>query len=555
MNTKYVITSVIIFVAWMLYSMQTSHGYAGEIIKTAEPKTNPIVFSDNWLANGHLTDEDRDGSVKSIKEIDLYKTKNLYFAAFLNQPLLAHLQAIAPSLTNKQLLEKGNFRFTFYLNGEAIYTEALSATALTNKQKQQDIVLSRPLFSEAGEDSWGRFLWMRFMHLAGEEKLVENNNHLRIDLSVYADAPVRVTSGVIASGELVVNVTKPQATESDIAIQKIDGSSGWRVSAKNYNKDLIRALNKKIAEKDFKDINALVVIKNGELLIEQYYNGSDRQSLHDPRSVGKSFASTLLGMAIRDGYIKSEDQLLSDFYDLSNYKNSSTKADVSLKQLLTMSSAFDGNDANSQSIGNEENMYPTDDWVKFALDLPMRSDVNNKPSWSYFTAGVVVLGDVLNKSVPDGLESYADKKLFAPLGINHYQWQYTPQGVVNTAGGLALRAIDFAKYGQLYKNGGQWAGQQVLTNTWVEQSLSKQVPRGDDEDQGHYGYLFWNDTFPLNEKMVEVAYASGNGGNKIYIFKNIDAVVVITASAYNKAYAHSQVNKMMANYILPAIVD
>lgn len=554
MSKKSFSLGLIIFITWMLCSTLSSQSYASVIIETAELKTNPIVFSDNWLPNSHLTKED--GDVTSIKEIDLYQGKNLYFAALLDQPLLAHLQAIAPSLTTRELLEKGNFRFVFYVNGEAVYTEALSAAALTNKQKQQDIVLSRPLFSEAGEDSWGRFLWMRFMHFAGEEKLVENNNHLRIDLSVYADTPERVTSGVIASGELVIHVTKPKAKESEIAIQKIDVNSGWRVSTKNYNKDLIRALNKKIAEKDFKDIDALVVIKNGELLIEQYYNGSDRQSLHDPRSVGKTFASTLLGMAIRDGYIKSEDHTLSDFYDLDNYENNSRiKAHVSLKQLLTMSSGFDGDDANSQSIGNEENMYPTDDWVKFALDLPMRGGVTNKPSWSYFTAGVVVLGDVLHRSVPDGLESYADKKLFAPLGINHYQWQYTPKGVVNTAGGLALRAIDFAKYGQLYKNKGQWDGQQVLPKTWVEQSLSRQVPRGDNEGQGHYGYLFWNDTFPLNEKMVEVAYASGNGGNKIYVFKNLDAVVVITASAYNKAYAHPQVNKMMANYILPAIVD
>lgn len=556
MNAKSSSLLLIVVLVWMLCSTLTNQSYADVIIEKAELKTNPIVFSDNWLPSSHLTQQDRDGNVAPIKEIDLYQNKNLYFAAFLNQPLLGHLQALAPSLTTNELLNKGNFQFVFYVNDEVVYTEALSPAAVTAEQKQNDIVLSKPLFSDAGEDSWGRFLWMRFMHFAGEEKLVKNNNHFRLELSVYVDTPERLNSDVIASGELFIKVTKPIATEDDIAIQSIAENSGWRISKADYDKDKIRALNKKIAEHDFKDINSLVLIKNGKLLIEQYYNGSHRNSLHDPRSVGKSFASTILGIAIRDEHIQSEAQTLSDFYNLNNFENnSSAKANVSLKQLLTMSSGFDGNDANSQSIGNEENMYPKDDWVKFALDLPMLSSDKGKAAWSYFTAGVVVLGDVLHRSVPGGLESYADKQLFAPLGIEDYQWQYTPQGVANTAGGLALRAIDFAKYGQLYKNVGQWAGQQVLPKAWVEKSLSKQVARGDNESEGYYGYLFWHDTFPYKEKMLEVAYASGNGGNKIYIFKNIDAVVVITASAYNKAYAHSQVNRMMANYILPAIMD
>ena len=115
-----------------------------------------------------------------------------------------------------------------------------------------------------------------------------------------------------------------------------------------------------------------------------------------------------------------------------------------------MSSAFNGSDAQSDSPGNEENMYPTDNWVKFALDLSMDSTKSNGQQWDYFTAGVILLGDILNKSVPEGLEKYADKKLFAPLNIKKYQWQYTPQKVANTAGGLQMTSLDYAKVGQLY---------------------------------------------------------------------------------------------------------
>lgn len=71
-------------------------------------------------------------------------------------------------------------------------------------------------------------------------------------------------------------------------------------------------------------------------------------------------------------------------------------------------------------------MYPTNDWIKFALDLPM-SERNVGDKWAYFTAGVVILGDIINRSLPQGLEKYADEKLFQPLGITKYEWPYTPQ--------------------------------------------------------------------------------------------------------------------------------
>ncbi|HEY0921539.1 serine hydrolase [Rheinheimera pacifica] len=344
-------------------------------------------------------------------------------------------------------------------------------------------------------------------------------------------------------------------TEQQIAIQPIQASHDWPVSEDSYNKDLIRAMNKKIAEKDFKDISSVVVIKNGALLLEEYFNGSERSSLHDPRSVGKSFASTMLGIAIAEGFIQSEKQTLSEFYPLKNYQHySAQKANVSLKDLLTMTSGFAGNDSDTASPGNEENMYPTEDWVKFTLDLPMQNPTSSAKKWRYFTAGVVVLGDVLQKTVPQGLEAYADKKLFAPLGITQYQWQYTPQKVANTAGGIRLRALDFAKYGQLYKNGGSWGKQQIIPAEWVKASLAKQSARTEQKDGGHYGYLFWNDTIQSGQQSFEVAYASGNGGNKIFIFKDIPVVIVITAKAYNKKYAHPQVAQMVSDYILPAIL-
>ncbi|RZK73390.1 MAG: class C beta-lactamase-related serine hydrolase [Pedobacter sp.] len=294
------------------------------------------------------------------------------------------------------------------------------------------------------------------------------------------------------------------------------------------------------------------VIKNGRILIEEYFNGSSRDSLHDVRSVGKSFASTLTGIAMRDGYLKSEQQKIKDFYDLKSFKNySPAKENVTIKELLTMSSAFNGDDNDPQSPGNEENMYPTDNWVKFVLDLPV--DTNKyHGQWHYFTGGAMLLGSILDGLVPGGLDAYAERKLFSPLGISKYQWEYTPQHVANTAGGIRMNSLDFAKLGQLYQNDGTWNNQKVLTPVWVGQSFSKYKEIVDRKDE-YYGYLFWNKTYHSNNKKHETFYSSGNGGNEIFVFKDKPLVVVITATAYGTPYAHRQADVIVEKYLLPAI--
>lgn len=509
-----------------------------------------VIFMQNSIPIKDYREQD------FISVLDLNKSKNLYFSGFLSKPLTNYLHELAPDLSLEELTKKGNYQFSFYVDSKLIYTENLNFDAGLASQKNNNTILSKPLFSELNEDSWGRFLWMRFMHFGGEKVLSEGRYNFKMEIRPYVKTPDIKVGKLIATGQILIDIIKPVVNEQQIAIQPIHAKSGWKVSNESYDIKKIRALNKKIAQNDFKQISSIVVIKNGELLLEEYFNGSERASLHDPRSVGKSFASTMLGIAIGEGYIRNEQQKISDFYNLKNFNNYSTeKTKVSLKDLLTMSSGFDGDDSDQRSAGNEENMYPTDDWVKFTLNLSMDEKKTVGKHWAYFTAGVVLLGDILDKTVPGDLEKYTHNKLFEPLGIKNYQWQYTPQDVANTAGGLSLTALDFAKYGQLYKNGGTWQGNQIIPQEWVKESLSKQIARSAEMGSGHYGYLFWHDTFTFDNQSYDVAYATGNGGNKIFIFKDIPFVIVINAKAYNKAYAHKQVGQMMANYILPAILN
>lgn len=509
---------------------------------------NKIVFLDKVIALENIKEND------FLKTMILQEDKNFDIRIFMDNSLVNYLHQLDSSLTVDELVKKGNYQFNFIVDGKLIYTENLNTGAGTSESKKIKTSFRIPFFSTTNEDSWGRYLWMRFYLANGGIDALEPGNHvLKIEIKPYLKTSTLKIGNVIATGEIKLIVPPKNVSEDQIAIQKITPKSGWKVSEEKFNHEKIRALNKKVAENRFRDITGIVVIKNEKLLLEEYFNGYKRDSLNDTRSVGKSFSSALMGIAIKNGFIKNENQSLKEFYDLKKFNNHSNKKDsITIKSLLTMSSGFDGNDQDEESPGNEENMYPTDNWVKFVLDLPM-SENKIGETWNYFTAGVVLTGDILDKSVPNGLENYAQKKLFQPLGITNYKWQFTPQQKPSLAGGLKMNALGFAKFGQLYKNNGIWNGKRILDKSWIKKSFTNYF--SDKKDFEGYGYLFWRKVYKVGDKSFEAYLSNGNGGNKIIIFTELPVVMVITAKAYNKPYAHSQVDKMVQEYLLPAVCE
>ena len=486
-----------------------------------------------------------------LTTFELKENTDLNIRVFLGNSLTNYLHLLSPQLSADELTKNGNYQFTFFIDNKIIYVENLNVGAGSAESKNQRTIFRVPLISSTNEDSWGRFLWNRFYGNGGQDALTNGEHLLKIEVRPYLNLNEILIGNIIAEGELKIIVPEIKINEQLVKVQNIKPLKDFQISSSQIDTVKIEELNRKIATQNFKDITSIVVLKDGELLLEEYFNGANRKTLHDTRSVGKSFASTLLGIAIKENYIKSEKQTLNEFYKLNTFQNYSIAKDsITLKDLLTMSSTFDGSDMNSESPGNEENMYPTKNWVEFALNLPIDKSKVESKQWDYFTAGVVVLGDIIHKSVPNGLEKYSNEKLFKPLGITKYKWQFTPQKVANTAGSVQLRSLDYAKYGQLYKNQGVWSGKQILSKEWITKSLSHQMTISEDE---YYGYLFWNKTYTVNGVNYEVYYSSGNGGNRIFIFKDLPIVVVITSTAYNTPYGHKQVDKIMQNYLIEAV--
>jgi CubicO group peptidase (beta-lactamase class C family) len=496
----------------------------------------------------------------NLQQYTLTNISKLFITAHLKHSLHYGLLKIVPtinidSLSKMNFTKDAGYQFTIYVDHRKIYKSNIWTRI--RPISDSTVVLAQSLMDYPHPaTSWSQWFWVRFMHNGGQGALTEGAHQFRLEIRPYVRAGKDTLEGsLLAAGDLKVWVKLNVSVDpSKVSLTPLEAYDGFGLSKDGYDSAKIKQLKGLIDSGFFKQISSVVVIKNGNILIEEYFNGETRDTKHDPRSVGKSFASTLMGMAIRDGHLKSEEQPLSDFYSLSNYSNNSPeKEHVKIKDLLTMCSAFDGDDDDDSSPGNEENMYDKPNWVKWTLDLPL-SSTRPRDRWHYFTAGAMLTGDILNSKVPGGLDAYSDLKLFSPLGISDYQWMFTPQHVANTAGGIQLKSLDFAKYGQLYKNNGQWMGQQLLPADWIKKTFTKYHELPDRPDE-YYGYFFWNKKYRVGDKSYETWYCTGNGGNKIFIFTDQPLVVVVTATAYGQAYAHPQVDKMMTEYILPAVLE
>ncbi len=194
---------------------------------------------------------------------------------------------------------------------------------------------------------------------------------------------------------------------------------------------------------DYGEITSVVVSQGGEVVIEEYLDG-DVSTLRNTRSCTKTVVGMLLGMAIDRGIVPGVETPLQELLG-------EPAPPVMLRDLLTMSSCLDCNDWDDGSPGNEELMYPQEDWLSFALRLPLR----RSRGFSYCTAGVVALGVALERALGEPLSNFAERELFTPLGIEGAQWVYTPKGETSAAGGLELTSRSLLRLGELYLGGGE----------------------------------------------------------------------------------------------------
>ena len=338
-------------------------------------------------------------------------------------------------------------------------------------------------------------------------------------------------------------------------------TDSWPVSVPEeqaMDGDKLSDLDSEIRDGKYGNIDGMLIIRNGHVVYDRsyendydglyadkektpgpynYYNPEwhpyyKRGNLHSLQSVTKSITSALVGIAIRRKEIADIDIPILDFfqqYDVANVDE--RKKSVRFRDLLTMTAGFDWDE---HSIPYEDprnvavQMERSEDWVKFVVDRPMAHEPGT--FFAYSSGVSQMLSVIMKQSTGVTVDQYAEKHLFGPLGIRDYYWKRTPQGLLDTEGGLYLDPHDLAKIGYLYLNDGVWSGERVLPEGWVGDSMHRWVedvaPDDDDNNRG-YGYQWW--LMPYEGEKESYFWAGrGYGGQLLYVFPEYQLITVFT---------------------------
>ena len=298
-------------------------------------------------------------------------------------------------------------------------------------------------------------------------------------------------------------------------------------------------------------LHSLLVARQGRLVLEEYWQDHDRDTVHDLRSATKSITSLLLGIAVARGAVKSvSDPLLPYLAEAyPDLRGAAQKQEIRLSHLLTMSSGLDCDDRDRSTRGQEDRMYRQRDWVRHFLEL----EVVHPPGEvsQYCTGGVVALGRVIAEASGLPVPEFARRHLFGPLGIRGERWSFFDKDrQTDTGGHLYMRPVDLAKIGQLILQEGRWAGKQLVPADWLAESFELQTRL----DGGKpYGYLWWFAGVSHGGKTWKVIFASGNGGQFLFILPDFELVMVATGGNYNSPRAGLPL-QLLSRYVVPSVI-
>jgi CubicO group peptidase (beta-lactamase class C family) len=346
---------------------------------------------------------------------------------------------------------------------------------------------------------------------------------------------------------------------------------GWETASLNDEKleaGLIKDLFDRISDNTYKNISSVVIVKNGKLVIEEYFPRQDalderhsralkRVSPQQLYSATKSVTSILIGIAIERGLIRSVEESVSSFFPkYADVFAENKKAEIRLKDLLSMSAGMSWDEwtypyADARNDALKTLLSP--DPIRYILERPMVATPGKQ--FAYNTGIAIVLGEIIYKASGLRADKFAERYLFTPLGVTDYYWAKLPGEMVETGGGLFLRPRDMAKLGYLFLNGGRWNGTQIISEVWIKDSTknqagSMQLPAWMQAADG-YGYQWWLGALKVATEDVKFYGARGRAGQFLLVFPHQHLVAVFTG--LNDNILMNQPLDMLQRYLLPAM--
>jgi len=278
----------------------------------------------------------------------------------------------------------------------------------------------------------------------------------------------------------------------------------------------------------------LLVVRNGHLIAEGYFNEGSVEQKYYMASATKSYASALVGIALDQGCLSSLDQKMMEFVpEFAGQIDDPRKERITIRDLLKMRSGYVWEEITPymDALFSSEGI-----WLPFIVDFPLTNDPGTKFGYSNLTSHL--LGVIVARACDTDLKSYSQEYLFSLIDAEVGDWLQDADGFYHGSHGLSLTARDRAKFGLLYLNHGAYEGNQVVSADWVRESLQR-YSEGIDisgwlsgitsrygyfRDLG-YGYQWWS----ARAGDHQFNYASGHGGNLIVLLDELEMVIVTSA--------------------------
>jgi CubicO group peptidase (beta-lactamase class C family) len=286
-------------------------------------------------------------------------------------------------------------------------------------------------------------------------------------------------------------------------------------------------------DKEIHSLNSFMLVRHGRVIAEGWWAPYEREVPHVLFSLSKSFTSTAVGLAVAEGKLSVNDEVLKFFPEDAPAEPSQNLKAMRVRDLLRMNTGH----------RSEPPRPPEGSWKKAFLAHPV--DFKPGTHFLYNTSASYMLAAIVEKVTGMPLMDYLQPRLFGPLGIENATWDKSPEGIALGGYGLKVRTEDIARFGQMYLQKGKWEGRQILPETWVAEATSFQTSNGSnpasDWDQG-YGYQFWrcrNHAFR----------GDGAFGQYCIVLPEQDAVIAITSGLGNM----QGVLNMVWEKLLPAM--
>jgi len=440
---------------------------------------------------------------------------------------------------------------TFYYNADSIFSMV-----------QLEFGTRSRFWTNAGELSVKESIlnWDEFTaELKGEDTLLVNYHDPSGNIIPFtliksnSEEGNQIMHQLITSKNLEYNYSVPP--------KEVDGWKTSNLESVDIDTTLIFDMIDEIKLGKYKDIHSLLIIKDGKIVLDEYFaskgkysgviaNHIFRSRPHHLASVTKPITSILMGIALKERYISSIDNSVSQYFPEYASLFVGGKEDIQIKHLLTMSAGLSWNQFSypfQDSRNDAGNMYRCKDVVEYYFSKPIFREPGL--SLNYSNAATTTCGALIENASGYSIEEFSNQFLFKPLNITSYYWGKYPEGTYDTDGSLALRARDVAKIGQLVLDNGKWNGKEILAADWIAVSTKKHFSRTDDIDYGFY----WQQTYiQYKNKKIRTIFGWGDGGQFLFIFPEINTIIVSNAGNYGKG-EDSVIFDMLKEYILPSL--